>query len=813
MSDIRNKRFLYGSVVFIFIIVLFLEVSKIWQGMDTYETYRDNYLQTIHDEVELIGKHLETQLDINRNQTKIFANVFKDSLVSLIRNPSNHVLVEEVRRNIEDTLPGAISFNVADANGNILLHEESLSSSGECGEDVIAHLNTNEISRILQIHEVPGKDHYDILVNWESDSTSGVFIVSYDPAELAHTLSQKVTQGNRLLLLKHDTGGLVEIAEKGVREQLSRQPRLSDDERNRIGHWKKIAGSDWVLVEVYPANLFASKRDEITYEILLSSIATFVIFIFLVTQINREKSRAWNAESFLSSIIDNLPGVVFRAELPVNGELSYSFISSGAEDILGYDSKDLQVDSKVLFRAAHAEDITEVYDRMQESALHLTPLRIEYRVIRKGGSYLWVREIARPQKNRNGDIIWSGIMLDISDLKQTEQKLFTHYSALNATSDSILITDPHGLVEWVNPALCELTGFTQEDMLLRNLDCLIESDNKENLPISKAIDNNSGWKGEMIFHRKDGSAFSADTSLTPVLGPTGKIRNFIAIVRDLTEKKMLETQLLQAQKMESIGQLAAGIAHEINTPTQFVGDNVHFLKGVVEDFIDSMDKLKSLKQRLEEQELQVVAQEIGKMLQRVDIDFIEEEAPAAINQSLDGLSRIAKIVGAMKDFSHPGSNSREVIDLNRVIDSTITIARNEWKYVAEMKTDLAPDLPGVEGDSQVIGQTILNLIVNAAHAIEEKHGEAASSDKGLIQISTRVTDSWVELRVTDNGIGIPENIKQRIFEPFFTTKEVGKGSGQGLAIAYSGIVEKHGGHIDIESVVGEGTSFIILLPQ
>ena len=193
------------------------------------------------------------------------------------------------------------------------------------------------------------------------------------------------------------------------------------------------------------------------------------------------------------------------------------------------------------------------------------------------------------------------------------------------------------------------------------------------------------------------------------------------------------------------------------------------------------------------------------------IDYILAEAPKALEQSMDGLHRVANIVGAMKDFSHPSVGEKGLANLNEAIASTVTVATNEWKYVAEMETIFDPELPPVCCLRDEINQVVLNLIVNAAHAIDEVV-VGGSTGKGTIRIETIYDDGWAEIRVSDTGYGIPESARARVFDPFFTTKAVGKGTGQGLAIAYSVIVEKHGGDISFETELGRGTTFIIRLP-
>jgi PAS domain S-box-containing protein len=281
---------------------------------------------------------------------------------------------------------------------------------------------------------------------------------------------------------------------------------------------------------------------------------------------------------------------------------------------------------------------------------------------------------------------------------------------------------------------------------------------------------------------------------------------------DISDRKQLEEQFRQAQKLESIGQLAAGIAHEINTPIQYVGDNVAFLKNVFADIQIVLDKQEQFLGRAKAGTLDEDA--IGAFEQAVasaDLTYLREEVPRAIEQTLDGVGRVGKIVRAMKEFSHPGYEGKVASDVNRLIDNTITVASNEWKYVADLVRDFDPSLPLVPCLAGELNQVMLNLIVNAAHAI----GDSIQADpgrKGIITITTRVAEAGVEIRVKDTGTGIPVEARTRIFDPFFTTKPVGKGTGQGLAIAHAVIVKKHGGRLSFATEMGVGTTFVIHLP-
>ncbi len=285
--------------------------------------------------------------------------------------------------------------------------------------------------------------------------------------------------------------------------------------------------------------------------------------------------------------------------------------------------------------------------------------------------------------------------------------------------------------------------------------------------------------------------------LTRADAPDSAVPLLVGTADDVTERTQLGRQLLQAQKLEAIGQLAAGVAHEINTPAQYVGDNVRFLKGAFADLV------RFAKER--------PAGADAKPDAETDVDFLVEEIPAAIDQTLEGIGRISTIVSAMKEFSHPGVSTPTPVDLNRAIQSTLTVARNEWKYVADLETHFDPGLPPVPVIPGEFNQVVLNLVVNAAHAIAGKLGKD-SGQKGKIAVHTRRDGEIAEVRVQDSGTGIPEAVRDRVFEPFFTTKEVGRGTGQGLAIARSVVVEKHGGELFFETELGVGTTFVIRLP-
>lgn len=308
---------------------------------------------------------------------------------------------------------------------------------------------------------------------------------------------------------------------------------------------------------------------------------------------------------------------------------------------------------------------------------------------------------------------------------------------------------------------------------------------------------------------RDGAMRWIETVKTPIFDERGKVIGTTGIARDVTERKNLEAQLSHANKMEAVGGLAAGIAHEINTPIQYIGDNARFLKdsfGGVFRLLDAYRAAGAAGEKRGE-----LFREAEALADEIDIAYAREEIPASIDQSIEGVARVANIVRAMREFAHPDSGDKIAIDVNRAVESTVTVARNEWKYVAEMKTALDPDLPPISCMPGDINQVLLNMVVNAAHAIGERK-QNEPEHRGEISISTGRAADWIEIRIGDTGTGIPKEIRDRIFDPFFTTKAVGKGTGQGLSIAYNIVVKKHGGEIAVETEPGKGTVFIVRLP-
>ena len=401
-------------------------------------------------------------------------------------------------------------------------------------------------------------------------------------------------------------------------------------------------------------------------------------------------------------------------------------------------------------------------------------------------------------------------------LHQQRQDLAQLEAVMKLAADGIVTINEEGIVESFNEAAGRIFGYDPNEVIGQKVSMLTPKPDRQrhHEHLAKYLNSDEtripGPPREVMGKRKDGTLFPMEIAISEVPLDSGRI--FTGIFRDIADRRRLESQLVQAQKMESVGQLAAGIAHEINTPTQYVGDNTRFLEDVFRDLAPLLANCNQLCETAGDGEVPVqLMASIVAAAKEADLEYLIDEIPKAIGQSLEGVERVAKIVRSMKDFSHPGGEAKQAVDLNRALETTLTVCRNEWKYVAEAVTNLDPDLPLVTCLPGECNQVFLNLFINAAHAIGDKLADK-STQKGTITVATRCDGNWAEIRIGDTGTGIPKESHARIFDPFFTTKEVGRGTGQGLAIAHSVITEKHGGTINFETQIGRGTTFIVRLP-
>ncbi len=523
----------------------------------------------------------------------------------------------------------------------------------------------------------------------------------------------------------------------------------------------------------------------------------------------------------------------------------FSFVNREAEALLGYPTDRWLSDASFWNEHIHPEDRDLFASRVAQSQLGAANGPFEHRMISARDETVWVRTALRVVTTASGREIF-GLTLNITEQKRAE-KAFQHerrlFEALmDACPDCIYFKDLDSRFVRINKAEAALFGLSDPGEAIGKSDADFFS--APHAEQARADEQKIIKTGQPLVDFEeaetwpDGRITWVSTTKMPRREANGEICGTIGISRSITERKLvqqrlqertqelmksnarlqreikerrlLEAQLLHAQKLESIGQLAAGIAHEINTPIQYVSDNCRFLGDSFERLAFVLNEYSNLLEAARRTKFSPdVVQAVDACIEAADLPYLIGEIPLAIGQSNEGIERVARIVRAMKEFSHPGSKEMRVIDLNRAIENTLIVCRNEWKLVADTEVELDSTLPPVSCLADELNQVILNLVVNAAHAI----GDTGKKDvKGKITVSTRRKGELVEIRVKDDGTGIPKEIQSRIFDPFFTTKEVGRGTGQGLAIARDVVVKKHGGSLTFETEKNAGTTFIITLP-
>ncbi|MGA9672639.1 MAG: MHYT domain-containing protein, partial [Terracidiphilus sp.] len=587
-----------------------------------------------------------------------------------------------------------------------------------------------------------------------------------------------------------------------------------------VMHYTGMAAVSFMPMSIEP---------DLSYSIDISALATFAILIttFLIMGfalvaslvdrwLSAERALLDDERNILRALIDNIPDFVYVKDLKSRFVVANPHVAR----VVGARTPD-ELLGKTDFDFFPQEIANAFYEDEQNVIRSGQPLyNREEKALDNDGNEIHILTTKVPLRDNRGQITGiAGIGHDISNRKRMENALREAEQKYRGIFDKAIVgifqSTPEGRFLSVNPAMAFMLGYNSPDEMIASI-----------TDISHQFYVDPKRRGEFQLHmvtlgavqnfscevlRKDGSKISIAMSVRAIR-QNGVVVRYEGMAEDITERNLLREQLLQAQKLESVGQLAAGIAHEINTPTQYIGDNVRFLKDAFEDLKSLLTNFERLLAAAQDDTLSCeTIQEVAVAVERADAGYLLEEIPKAINQTLEGVTRVSTLVSAMKEFSHPGTKEKIPLDLNHAIESTITVARNEWKYVAELETEFDPSLPSVPCQPGEFNQVILNLIVNAAHAIADVVRQGGP-EKGKIKVQTRNCPEWAEIRIQDTGSGIPEKIRSRVFDPFFTTKEIGKGTGQGLAIARSVIVDKHGGSIHFETEEGKGTTFIIRLP-
>lgn len=488
-------------------------------------------------------------------------------------------------------------------------------------------------------------------------------------------------------------------------------------------------------------------------------------------------------------------------------------VNRAMADLIGYPAQHLVGRGTAAF--THPDDIEKTMRHMRSAlAGDGVDPRLEKRFRHRDGHAVWA--VVHTTLHRHADgtpAYFIAQVQDITTQRLFEESLRRQALVFESISDAVIFSDAGGVIVDVNPAAVSMFGYAREEIVGQTAAPWHAggAGSCELARVAAALRERGEWDGELPFRRRDGRTGVAETSVRALRDAAGALVANVTVMHDVTARRELQRQLVQAQKLEAVGSLAAGIAHEINTPTQYVGDNVRLLEEGVRGicrFVRDVRALADTARGIAPDAPLLVA--FYELTRAAGIERLEEELPVAACHAREGIERIAEIVRAMRGYSHPGTAGKVLVDLNEAIRSTTIVCRNEWKYVARLTTDLDPALPLVRCHPGELQQAVLNLIVNSADAIAESHRGRQSM--GTIHLSTRWDGDCVELSVSDDGCGIPEAVARNIFDPFFTTKPVGKGTGQGLALAHSTVVTRHGGSMTFTTREGAGTTFVIRLP-
>jgi two-component system NtrC family sensor kinase len=538
-------------------------------------------------------------------------------------------------------------------------------------------------------------------------------------------------------------------------------------------------------------------------------------------ELDRSREDLRESDARFRRLADQASDVVFRFGLvPYPG---FEYVSPSVERMIGYSPAELHADPSILQHIVHPDDLAGLEALGSEAA----PSTLTLRWLARDGGAVWAEQSNVPVRTEDGTIVAiEGIARDVSDRNRAEEALRDseqRFRSLIGNFPGALFSralDADWTVHYVTDAIWDISGYPASDFIESSgrtyLSIVVEEDREQiEAAVREAVAASVPFSLAYRIVHADGSERWVGEKGKAVLDEDGSVLSLDGTISDITQRKLLELDrgrmeigLRVAQKLEAVGQLAAGIAHEINTPVQFVGHSVQFLSGSFADLMQLVADYRAL--CLEVAGGADPAGVIARLEQAdetADLAYLQERVPAALARSVAGIDRVSVIVKAMKDFGHSNQTEKAHADLNEALRTTLIVAGHAHKYVATLETDFGP-LPPVLCNVSDLNQVFLNLIVNAAHAIEDGAG---GGEMGTIRIETALDGDVAVIRISDSGCGIPPEIRTRIFDPFFTTKDVGRGTGQGLAIARSIVVDKHGGTLACESEVGHGTTFVIRL--
>ena len=533
----------------------------------------------------------------------------------------------------------------------------------------------------------------------------------------------------------------------------------------------------------------------------------------------------------LQRLADNVPDVLYEMRLDSESVVSFPYFSSASHRLLNMSPEQFQQREADAIELVHPDEREGLIEAFRASALTLKVCRYDCRLKLSSGKQKWVRTIAKPQPQADGSIIWYGCLSDVSDRKAIEMQLSNSLKevadvrfALDCSS-IVVVTDHRGYITYVNDRFCEISKYRRSE-LLGQTHRLVNARYHEPTffkDMWQTIASGEVWHGEVKNKSKTGEYYWLETTIVPFVDEAGCPYQYVAIRNDITERKQAEimlrrqaddlsrtldelkraqSRLIQGEKMSSLGQLVAGVAHEINNPVSFIYGNIKPANRYANSLIELL--------KLYQSHFPEPPAEILDELEDRDFEFMTEDLLNLLSSMKMGAERIRQIVSSLRTFSRKDEAEQKSVDLHQGLDSTLLILGHRIKAEAhrpaiEVVRNYA-DLPLINCYAGQLNQVFMNILGNAIDAL-------ANASAPQIEISTALVDGQVQIVFSDNGEGISEEVRSHIFDPFFTTKPIGEGTGMGLSISYQIVTERHGGSITCQSAIGEGTTFTIQIPQ
>ncbi|MEH2045001.1 ATP-binding sensor histidine kinase [Nostoc sp.] len=562
-------------------------------------------------------------------------------------------------------------------------------------------------------------------------------------------------------------------------------------------------------------------------------------------QLTQSLAKLQASEIRFQNLANNIPGMVYQFRLAADGSTSTPYVSSGCFDLYGLEPELVMAGTHSLYAMNHPDDRPAIAQAIAYSAQNLTPFEQEWRIILPSGTMKWIQSASRPEQQADGAILWDGVVIDISDRKQAEASLVKKREFLNAIihniTDGIVVCDASGKLTLFNKATREFHGLPVESLpaeeWTEHFD-LYQPDgqtplSKTEIPLFRALQGEIVENAEMVIAPKHGSKRILLASGQAIVDSSGNKFGAVVVMRDISDRKLAELalqqksqdlqqalndlqhaqlQIVQSEKMSALGNLVAGVAHEMNNPLGFIAASLKQAKPTIADIVEHL--------KLYQESLLNVNDEIKDHAKEIDLDYSLEDLPKIIDSMTMACDRLKNISTSLRTFSRADKDYKVPFNIHQGIDSTILILKhrlkaNEQRPAIEVITKYSI-LPQIECFPGQLNQVFMNILANAIDALEESNlgrsFDEIKANPNCITITTTVENNLVKITIADNAKGIDEKVKQKIFDHLFTTKAVGKGTGLGLAIARQIIVEKHGGAIAVNSQLGEGTEFVIQLP-